>query len=376
MDDLYYMKRALELAKKGRGFTSPNPMVGSVIVKNERIIGEGYHHRYGDKHAEVRAIESASESVEGATLYCNLEPCCHTIPEKKTPPCSLRLIQEKIKRVVVATKDPNPYVNGNGIRVLREHGITVKVGLLAEEAAELNAPYFKYIQTGLPFVHLKIAQSLDGRIATSNGHSRWITNQSARRLVHQWRATYDAVLVGINTVLKDNPSLTVREVPGRNPYRVVLDEELRIPDDARLLSDGLQERTLIFTTRPADHPRVQELQKQEIQVITVGADEHGWIDLQEVLERLGNLKIASLLVEGGSRVFTSFIEKKLFDKISVFLAPIIIGTGINSVQEIGTERLTDALKLQRVHIEVIDQQALVEGFLNERIIFEKALERI
>ncbi len=376
MNDRDYMKRALELARQGRGYTSPNPLVGSVIVKNGRIIGEGYHRRYGDKHAEVMAIENASESVEGATLYCNLEPCCHTIPEKKTPPCSLRLIREKIKRLVVATKDPNPYVNGNGIQMLRRHGIEVEVGLLAEEAAELNAPYFKYIQTGRPFVHLKIAQSLDGRIATSNGHSQWITNQSARRLVHLWRATYDAVLVGINTVLKDDPSLTVREVAGRNPYRVVLDERLQIPNTARLLTDGLQERTLIFTTLPPDHPRVLESQKQEIQVLSVGADEHGWIRLSEVLERLANLKIASVLVEGGSQVFTSFIQERLFDKISVFLAPMIIGAGINSVQEIGTEQLTDALKLRRVHIEVIDQQALVEGFLDERIIFEKALEKI
>jgi len=370
MDDIKYMKKALRLAELGRGHTSPNPMVGCVIVKDGKIIGHGYHRCYGEKHAEAAAIDNARESVEGATLYCNLEPCCHTIPGKKTPPCAQRIIKEKIGRVVIATKDPNPYVNGKGIEVLRKHGIQVETGILSEEAALLNERYFKYIQTRMPFVHLKIAQSLDGRIATSNGNSRWITNQTARKIVHQMRATYDAVLVGANTVVKDNPSLTVREVEGRNPYRVVLDDKLIIPDDAMLISDEWRDRTIIFTALEQDHPRVMELQTREIQVITTQKNESGHLDLQPVLKRLAELNIASVLVEGGAEVFTSFIKNKIFDKISLFIAPIIIGSGVDSVGNLGIRSLSEALRLEKVRIKTIDDQVLIEGYRDFQALFK------
>jgi len=206
----------------------------------------------------------------------------------------------------------------------------------------------------MPFVHLKIAQSLDGRIATSNGNSRWITNQTARKIVHQMRATYDAVLVGANTVVKDNPSLTVREVEGRNPYRVVLDDKLIIPDDAMLISDEWRDRTIIFTALEQDHPRVMELQTREIQVITTQKNESGHLDLQPVLKRLAELNIASVLVEGGAEVFTSFIKNKIFDKISLFIAPIIIGSGVDSVGNLGIRSLSEALRLEKVRIKTID----------------------
>ncbi len=373
MDDVFYMRQAIELARKGIGFTSPNPLVGSVIVRDGRIIGQGYHGRYGDKHAEVEAIENAGVPVEGATLYCNLEPCCHTIPEKKTPPCSLRLIREKIARVVIANRDPNPHVNGSGIDMLRQNGIEVEVGVLAEEAARINEPYFTYISAHRPFIHLKIAQSLDGRIATSTGNSRWITNSSALKRVHQMRARYDAVLVGIRTVLQDDPSLTVRLAEGRDPFRVVLDENLLIPDTAKLLSDDNRKRTIIFTAVEQKNPRIAELRERGLEIITVAQDSHGFLNLAEVVSRLAEIRITSVLVEGGGQIFTSFIQQQLFDKISFFTAPIIIGAGIDSVNDLGIRDLKDSLHLEEVAIETIDHQTLVEGY-RDYSFFRKMVE--
>ncbi|MFZ0389353.1 MAG: bifunctional diaminohydroxyphosphoribosylaminopyrimidine deaminase/5-amino-6-(5-phosphoribosylamino)uracil reductase RibD [Calditrichia bacterium] len=370
MEDKFYMQRVLELAQQGKGKTSPNPLVGTVIVKNNRIISEGYHRSYGDKHAEVVAMENAGEDLSGATLYCNLEPCSHNTPEKKTPPCTQRIIQENIRRVVIAGEDPNPLVNGSGIRQLRENGIIVDVLPPAEDSRRLNEKYFKFIKTGKPFIHLKIAQSLDGRIATASGSSQWVTNQSAIRLVHEWRAEYDAVLVGANTVMQDNPSLNVRLVEGRHPYRVVLDNRLLIPDQAHLISDELRHRTIIFTTQNAGHPRVSELMKKEIQVISLPPDSRGLVPLEEAMQRLAELKIASVLVEGGGEVFTSFIRQRLFDKISVFIAPKIIGSGIESIGDLGIQTLQDAYNLEAVSIKIIDNQALMEGYQDYHALFE------
>lgn len=369
MNDRDYMKRALELARRGAGTTSPNPMVGSVIVKNGRIIGEGYHQRFGGKHAEVNAIENASESVAGATLYCNMEPCCHTIPNKKTPPCTLRLIREKIKKVVVATLDPNPYVNGNGVDMLRRNGIEVEVGILASEAAFLNEKYFKFIRTGLPFVHLKIAQSIDGRIATRNGNSQWITDREARRTVHRMRADYDAVLVGANTVRKDNPSLTVRLAEGRQPFRVLLSTRLDIPGDASLLTDEYRQKTIVFTAQPTESPAARELQERGVRVITVGQDAGGNLLLREVLAALAEMNISSVLVEGGGSVFTSFIREELFDKISVFMAPIFLGEGVGSIGDLGLQSIDAAVKLLRPTYTIINNQILAEGYRDLKTIF-------
>ncbi len=367
--DAFFMKRALELAKNGTGHTSPNPMVGTVIVKDGKIIGEGFHQFYGGKHAEIVAIENASEAVEGATLYCNLEPCSHSLPEKKTPPCTLRIIKEKLGRVVIANRDPNPHVNGNGIQMLRDNGILVDIGTMEKEAAALNEKYYKFIRTGVPFVHLKIAQSLDGRIATTVGNSQWITNQNALERVHKLRSEYDAVLVGINTVIKDDPALTVRKVRGRNPYRIVLDDQLNIPDTAKLISDGLQNKTLILTVQPIDHPRARELSHKGVQVVSIVPDDEGRIDLTAALKHLADLRIESILVEGGGTVFTSFIRQKLFDKISFFIAPMIIGSGIESVGNLGIQAISDAYRLQHVSIEIIDRQAVVEGYREYEAIF-------
>lgn len=359
-----YMARALTLAKKGRGYTSPNPMVGAVIVKNGRIIGEGYHPRPGEKHAEVMAIENASESIEGAEMYCNLEPCSHDTPEKRTPPCTLRVIRENIKKVHIATIDPNPHVSGHGINVLQSAGIPVETGLMAEEAMHLNEAYFKYIQTGLPFVHLKMAISLDGRIATSSSDSKWISDSAARKIVHELRHRYDAVLVGFNTVKADNPQLTVRLVDGRHPYRIVLDKNLSIPAHYSLVSDEFAEKTIIFTLPTADKGKKARLESRGVVVEEVQGDHNGHLDLTAVLKALGRRGITSLVVEGGGRVFTEFINQQLFDKVSMFFAPIIIGRGIEAVGDLGVTSIADAIRLQNTNYQTINDQIWVQGYRN------------
>jgi diaminohydroxyphosphoribosylaminopyrimidine deaminase/5-amino-6-(5-phosphoribosylamino)uracil reductase len=359
-----YMERALRLAQKGRGYTSPNPMVGAVIVKNGRIIGEGYHPQFGQKHAEVMAIENALEPVAGAEMYCTLEPCTHTIPGKKTPPCAQRLIDEKIRKVYISTLDPNPYVNGIGVHALREAGIEVETGYLAEQAAKLNEAYVKYIQLELPFVHLKIAMSLDGRIATASGDSKWITDEAARQRVHQLRHQYDAVLVGANTVRIDNPHLTVRLIAGHQPLRVILSRSLNIPPRSHILKDAFRDKTIIFTAAGHDAEKRKLIEHLGVRVIEVIEKDRGRIDLAEVLMRLGKMGISSLLVEGGSGVFTEFISRQLFDKVSFFVAPMLLGEGIAAIGDLGISKISRALRLQQTAVEIINDQILIRGYRN------------
>lgn len=370
------MKRVLHLAQRARGYTSPNPMVGALLVKEGRIIGEGYHRRYGEKHAEVLAIEDATEPVKGAVLYCNLEPCCHNTPEKQTPPCTLRIVREGIKEIVVSTIDPNHYVNGKGLAELRRAGLKVRRGVLAEEATLLNEVYFKFIQHNRPFIHLKIAQTLDGRIATRTGDSRWITDDLAQQRVHLLRHHHDAVLVGINTVRRDDPSLTVRRIEGEQPLRVVLDSRLGIPLGANLVDDGFVEKTIVFTTRNHDHAVREKLQERGIRVYVVSATPAGRVQLSEVLKILGELRITSLLVEGGAQIFTEFIQQRLFDKISVFIAPIIVGSGTNAVGDLHVEQLSQALRLEKVTIEIINQQVLLQGYRDVKCTFKALAEAL
>ena len=362
MKDEDYMGRAIELATKGKGHTSPNPLVGTVIVKNDRIIGEGYHKKFGEKHAEIMAIDTAREPVEGSTLFCNLEPCTNNIPNKKTPPCTDRIIREKIKRVVIATSDPNPYVNGDGIRRLQENNIQVDIGPLQDQAIQLNEKYFVYHKFKRPFIHLKIAQSLDGRIATTLGKSKWITNENAKNLVFRLRSENDAVLVGIKTVLQDDPLLTVRNIKGQNPVRIILDNELIIPPASHVLSLHNGQKTLIFAAQPHERSRIKTLEDLGAEVIIVDAQESKYLNLHEVLRQLYLRGISSVLVEGGSEVFTSFIKQKLFDKITFFISPMLIGTGIQSIGNLGIESLENAYRLENVTINIIDNQAVMEGY--------------
>jgi diaminohydroxyphosphoribosylaminopyrimidine deaminase / 5-amino-6-(5-phosphoribosylamino)uracil reductase len=370
MTDLEYIQLALQLAAQGAALVTPNPLVGSVVVKDGEIIGRGYH-RYDDlKHAEVWALEEAGGRARGSTVYVNLEPCSHQGPGKRTPPCIRALIDAGVKRVVASMVDPNPSVNGRGFELLREAGIEVAVGLLEREAGRLNEKYVKFITTGLPFVHLKMALSLDGRIATRTGESKWITGEEARATSQMLRHEYDAILVGVGTVLADNPALTDRtQLPRRRPLvRVLLDSKLRVPFESQLVMSADQWPLIVFTRDvqeveeqafpddPTDRSisRMVEqwtLENYEAEVVAV-ASWNERPDLQAVLAELGRRQLTSLLVEGGAEVAASFIEQRLVDKVTFFIAPKIIGgrDALSGIGGSGIAKLNDALELEGVEV--------------------------
>jgi len=320
-EDKIYMRRALDLAKKAEGWTSPNPLVGAVIVSDGIIAGEGYHQKAGTPHAEVHALQAAGDKARDATVYVTLEPCSH---HGRTPPCAQALIKAKPRRVVVAMADPNPLVSGRGITMLREAGIQVDVGVLVDEARALNRPFIKYITTGKPLVAAKMAVSMDGKIATRTGSSQWITGERARQAGRYLRHRYDAILVGINTVLADNPRLTVR-LPGKetkNPLRVVLDSRLRIPPDCHLLNVD-EAPTMVVTTGESDAVRRKYLEDRGINVLVQSGNTR--INLEELLTELGRRQITGLLVEGGAEVHGSFFDEELVDVVHLFMAYKVIG---------------------------------------------------
>jgi len=362
------MARSITLARRGMGKTSPNPLVGAVIAKNKKIIGEGWHRLYGGKHAEAEALDkvlAAGMSPEGADLYCTLEPCCFTAPNKHQPPCTERIISSRIRRVFIANMDPNPKVNGAGVRILEKAGITVQAGLLAAEGESLNEGFFTFQRLGRPFVRLKIAQSLDGRIAAAGGDSRWITDENARRLVHRMRSRHDAVLIGCRTALADDPELTVRLVRGRNPLRVILDSRLSLPDSARLLTLPDKEKTLILCSADAPRKKIAALQNRGVQVVPV----NGGLSIQAVLTVLAERGVRSVLVEGGGAVFTSFLKEGLWDRLAVFTAPLVLGQGINAIGDLGIKAVKDALHLHDVSIKTIGDQVLYEGSREESHVY-------
>jgi len=362
--DEEYMKLALKLARRGIGKVNPNPMVGAVIVKNNRIVSQGYHHYFGGAHAEIDALPKAKESVEGATLYVTLEPCCHY--DKKTPPCTEAIIRQKIGRVVIGTIDPNPQVSGKGIQILNQHGIETRVGVLEVECRALNEAYFKYMTTGLPLVTLKFAQTLDGRIATITGSSQWLSTERFRRLAHKLRATHDAVMVGIDTVLADDPELTVRLVPGRNPVRIILDSRLRIPLTAKVVRTSEVAPTIIATTARRDETKMSQLSTLGVEVLVTPEDEAGEVDLRQLLQTLARRQIASVLVEGGAGVITSFLRYKLADRIVVAVAPKIMGKGIEAVGELNVRDVSQTLKLCFNRIYRLGEDLVVEAKINVR----------
>ncbi|HIQ00337.1 TPA: bifunctional diaminohydroxyphosphoribosylaminopyrimidine deaminase/5-amino-6-(5-phosphoribosylamino)uracil reductase RibD, partial [Candidatus Bipolaricaulota bacterium] len=314
-----FMRQALELAEKGVGYTRPNPLVGAVVVKGGEVIAAGYHARYGGPHAEVMALERAGEAARGADLYVNLEPCVH---HGKTPPCVDRIIAAGIRRVFIATRDPNPLVDGKGVKKLRTAGIEVVEGVLQEEAERLNEIFFFWIKTKRPFVALKLAMSLDGKIATKTGDSRWITGEEARRKVHELRRRHAAVLVGINTVLADDPQLTVREVTGPQPLRIVLDSRGRVPLSAKVLQG--EAKTLIATTAAMPEGKERALRERGVEVWRLSARE-GQVDLIALLARLAGEGIDSLLVEGGGEVAWSFLAQGLVQKVYLFYGALLLG---------------------------------------------------
>ena len=359
------MKRALGLARRGKGRTSPNPLVGAVIVKAGQIVGEGYHQKAGTPHAEIHALNAARTNVKGATLYTNLEPCCHW---GRTPPCTEAVIQAEIAQVYVAEVDPNPNVAGKGIQQLQDAGITVHVGLCAEEAARLNEIHTKYIQTGKPFVILKTAMSLDGKIATASGESQWITAEASRQRGHEIRDTVDAILVGIGTVIRDNPALTtrLRNREGQDAIRIVLDSRGRTSTEARIFNPESSAGVIVAVTPDAPPQNIEALRKAGAEVITV-PEVHGKVCFKRMMEILGEREITSVLIEGGGEVNASAVASGIVDKVMCFVAPKLIG-GRKAPGPIGGEgipSLSDVPHLQRISIAPIPDadDFLIEGYL-------------
>ncbi|MCU7496022.1 MAG: bifunctional diaminohydroxyphosphoribosylaminopyrimidine deaminase/5-amino-6-(5-phosphoribosylamino)uracil reductase RibD [Ignavibacteria bacterium] len=359
MTDESYIKLALEIAKKGRGNVSPNPMVGAILVKNEKIIGAGFHEYFGGNHAEVNAILNAKQDVAGSTLYVNLEPCSHY---GKTPPCTETIIKNKIKKVVIGTLDMNPLVSGSGIRALKEAGIEVKVGVLENECVALNKFFFKHISKKLPYVTLKVAQTLDGRIADLSGDSKWITSLNSRRYVHGLRSQYDAVLVGTRTVKIDDPNLTVRFIEGRNPKRIIIDTDLKLNLKLKLFVNNNDENLIILTSRKSAEKKrkLEKLQKMGIEILFIKENKDGTLNLKNALEELGKNRISSVMVEGGRKIYTSFIKEGLFDDMMVFISPKIMGEGLPAVDKLGIHSIRKSLKLKVRAVEKLGDDVLIE----------------
>ncbi len=358
MSDEFYMKRALTLARKGTGWVSPNPMVGAVIVKYNRIIAEGWHQRYGEAHAEINAIRAAKVPLEGATLYVTLEPCHH---HGKTPPCVESVIAAQFERVVIGMVDPNPLVAGKSIRAMKNQGIYITTGVLEQDCRELNETFIKYMETGMPYVTVKFAQTLDGRIATATGHSQWISGEKSRRYAHQLRSLHDAVLVGSGTVFKDDPELTVRHVKGRNPLRIVIDPTLEIPLDAKILHDQDQARTLIVTRPQAAPAKQKHIQAMGVEILTVSQGKGNIFDLKTLFATLAQRKISSILVEGGAGLITSVFREGLADRVVAIVAPKIVGDGLNTVGNLGITDMNQALKLSFKKISRSGPDVILDG---------------
>jgi diaminohydroxyphosphoribosylaminopyrimidine deaminase/5-amino-6-(5-phosphoribosylamino)uracil reductase len=335
------MLRCIELAKKGRGFVSPNPLVGCVIVKAGKIVSEGYHKKFGSHHAEINAMNIAMKkgiNLSGTTLYVNLEPCCH---HGKTPPCVDRIIENKLGKVVIGTVDPNPLVNGKSIKKLKKNGIRVVSRVLEKECYKLNKFFFKNIKTGLPYVTLKSAQTLDGKIADEDGNSKWISSVESRRQVHRLRTEYDAVLVGRKTVEIDNPQLTVRLINGRNPFHIVFDKDFKLEVNKKIFSDKSGNKTIIITSHKGflrNRNKRKYLEDRGINFISAIL-KNGTLNLKDVLKKLYRLGIGSILVEGGSYTFSQFIQKEFVDEFIIFIAPKIFGKGINGFSFIKKKNL-------------------------------------
>ena len=379
MDDEFYIKRTLKLAAKAQGMTSPNPMVGAIIVKDGKLISEDFHRKAGDRHAEVLAIGKAAKNAWGSTLYVNLEPCCHT--EKRTPPCTKAILNAGIKKVIIGMKDPNPKVSGKGISELQSADIFVKSGILEDEAKRLNEVYIKYITTEKPFVILKIAMTLDGKIATPEGQSKWITDEKARRIVHRLRSRVDAIMTAIGTVKADDPQLTARIKGGKNPLRIILDPNLEIPLNAKILQ--IPPETFVVTKKfhssqfnnpplpPftkggqggfAKDEKKKILIERGIQFIEYTGEK---VDLDWLMKRLGEMQITSVLIEGGSSLNAHALEDGIVDKVMFFIAPMIIG-GRDSFPAVGGKtykKLEDAYRIRDAKIRQIGADFLIEGYL-------------
>ena len=349
MTDETYMRRALELAEKGAGWVSPNPLVGAVIVKDEEIIGEGYHERYGQLHAERNALAHCTKSPKGATIYVTLEPCCH---HGKQPPCTDALLAAGIRRVVIGSKDPNPLVHGKGIRILREHGVEVTEHVLEKECDAENEVFFHYMQTKLPFVILKYAMTLDGKIATKTGASKWITGESARKEVQHMRHQYMGIMAGIGTVLADDPMLNVRVEGWKSPVRIVCDSKLRIPPGSQIVKSAEKYRTIVaYAEQKNAEEKIKILHTMGVETIYC-PDEKNQIDLKKLMADLGNRGIDSILLEGGGTLNDSALRAGIVKEVQAFVAPKLFGgvAGKTPVEGIGVELPSEAVELKYTDI--------------------------
>lgn len=362
-DDIKFMRLALRLAEKGRGLTNPNPMVGAVVVREGKIVGQGYHHHAGEAHAEILALQEAGEKARGATLYLNLEPCAHF---GRTPPCTEAILNAGIKRVVAGMIDPNPLVSGRGVSRLRRAKVQVDVGLLAEECRRLNAPFVKYITTGKPLITLKVAVSMDGKVATNRGEARWISSAESRKYVHKLRQNVDAIVVGIGTVLQDDPLLTVR-LPSlkkpRQPWRVIVDSNLRIPLRSQIVKTAKHYPTLVATTNSAPLYQIKKLEKANVKVLIVAKDRQGKVQLIALMEQLAKQGILSVLLEGGPTLNASALQEKLVDRLLFFIAPKLIGgeKAPGAIGGKGINRLKDAIRVKNLRLRKLGIDLLLEG---------------
>ncbi|OGP11758.1 MAG: riboflavin biosynthesis protein RibD [Deltaproteobacteria bacterium RIFCSPLOWO2_12_FULL_43_16] len=361
------MRMAIALARKGIGKTSPNPAVGAVIVKNGRIVGRGYHRKAGLAHAEINALREAGIKAKGADIYITLEPCNHF---GRTPPCAEAIVRAGIKNIFIGMKDPNPLVAGKGITRLKNAGIKVETGILEQECKYINEAYIKYIITKTPFVTLKLASTLDGKIATASGESKWITGETARRYAHRMRAEADAVMVGIGTVIADDPELTVRLVKGKNPVRIVVDSRLRMPANAKILNQHKGSVIIATIKKKSQESEVRNQEKKIKALNASGADvlllhsRNGKVDLKALMKELGKREITSLIIEGGGSLAASAIKEGIVDKITIFVAPKFFGKeGLSMIGELGIRRLKDAICLSRLECRKLGDDLLLEGYL-------------
>lgn len=360
-----YMRRALELARKGEGHTSPNPMVGCVVVKDGRIISEGYHEKYGEFHAERNALTRCTEDTAGADLYVTLAPCCH---QGKTPPCTDIIIEKKIARVFVGSMDSNPLVAGKGVQILRDHGIYVETGILDAECRKLNEVFYHYIATKTPFVVMKYAMTLDGKIACATGDSKWVTGEIARTQVHRMRGRYRGIMVGIGTVLADDPMLNCRVEGGVDPVRIICDSNLHIPTESQIVKTASDIETIVACSQEAleserKQEKIRRLKEAGIQIIgTEGA--HG-VNLVELMKKLGGQNIDSILLEGGGTLNASALEDGIVNKVYAYIAGKLIG-GMDArspVEGMGIDRMADAITLQNVEIEKLGDDFCIVGYV-------------
>ncbi len=370
-----YMNRALKLAKAGWGTTNPNPLVGAIIVKNEEIIAEGYHEVLGCAHAEVAAFNNAKQDVKGGTLYVNLEPCSHY---GRTPPCTEAIIKAGIRKVVVAMEDPNPKVSGRGIGMLRKAGIDTIVGVLEQEARKLNEIFIKYIVRKRPFVIMKTAMTLDGKIASACGESKWISGESSRHHVHIVRDRTAAVMVGVDTVLQDNPSLTTRlEVKtGKDPIRIIIDSKGRIPVDSRVINAESSAGVILATTSALQKEKEKQLTDKGVHILMLDKPD-GHVDLDRLMDELYKLEIDSVLLEGGGELNAAALNSGIVDKIMFYIAPKIIG-GRNAKTPIegeGLKFMKDAIRLYDLSIRRFDQDVLIEGYVKGELCLQESLKK-